>query len=245
MPVMERVTMAAFDEGRKTCQTVILPCGALEEHGPHLPLGTDALHAVALANAAAERIPVWAAPPIYYGLCRSSSLHPGTVGIQGSTLQAMVKDVIRGFHGWGMRRAVILSGHAGGTHMAALIDAGEQLLLELPGIRLAVLSVLDLGKTAWEGLLETPRDSHAGEMETSVMLKLHPEWVTGSAPEEYPSFPEHILVRDKRAFWPGGVWGNPAAATVDKGGAFLERSVEALIGLIQKLENWSEPESRR
>jgi creatinine amidohydrolase len=243
MPVMERVTMPVFDEGRKTRRTVILPCGALEEHGPHLPLGTDALHAVALANAAAERSGAWAAPPVYYGLCRSSSLHPGTVGIRGGTLRAIVEDVIRGFYGWGMRQAVILSGHAGGTHMASLLDAGEQLLADLPEIRIAVLSVLDLGKTAWRGLLETPGDSHAGEMETSVMLHLHPEWVTGSAPEEYPTFPEHILVRGKRAFWPGGVWGNPGAATVGKGAAFFERSVGALLGLIEKLENWSEPES--
>jgi creatinine amidohydrolase len=241
MPVLESITMDAFDKGRKECRTVILPCGALEEHGPHLPLGTDSLHAIALARAVAERIPVWAAPPIYYGLCRSSSQHPGTVGIQGSTLQALVKDVVRGFYGWGMRQAVIISGHAGGTHMAALIDAGEQLLLELPEVKIAVLSVLDLGRKAWKDILETPGDSHAGEMETSVMLRLHPDWVTGSAPEEYPTFPEHILVRNKRPFWPGGVWGNPAPASAEKGKTFMDRSVDALIELIRKLENWTEP----
>lgn len=243
MPVLEQVTMEAFDKGRGEHRTVILPCGALEEHGPHLPLGLDALHADALARAVAERTDVWAAPPIYYGLCRSSSMHPGTVGVQGSALQSMVKDVVRSLYGWGMRNIVIFSGHAGGTHMAALIDAGEQLLPELPEIKLAVLSVLDLGKKAWAGLLETPGDSHAGEMETSVMLHLHPDWVTGSAPEEYPTFPEHILVRNKRAFWTGGVWGNPAPASAEKGAEFFERSVNALIELTRKLEAWKEPTS--
>jgi creatinine amidohydrolase len=241
MPILEQVAMNDFARGREWNKTLILPCGSLEEHGPHLPLGTDTLHAVALARAAAQQIPVWVAPPLYYGLCRSSSQHPGTVGIQGSTLQLLVKDVLRSFHAQGMRQVVILSGHAGGTHMAALVDAGERLLEELPDIKIAVLSVLDLGAGVWKEILETPRDSHAGEMETSVMLHLHPDWVQGTAPEEYPSFPPHLLVRNKRAFWPGGVWGNPQAAGALKGKAFLERATGALVDLVQQLENWVEP----
>jgi creatinine amidohydrolase len=242
MPILEQVTMNDFAGGRERNKTLILPCGSLEEHGPHLPLGTDTLHAVALARAAAQQIPVWVAPPLYYGLCRSSIQHPGTVGIQGSTLQLLVKDLLRSFYAQGMRQAVILSGHAGGTHMAALVDAGERLLEELPDINIAVLSVLDLGAGVWKEILETPRDSHAGEMETSVMLHLHPDWVRGTAPEEYPSFPPHLLVRNKRAFWPGGVWGNPRAASALKGEALLERATGALVDLVQRLENWVEPD---
>lgn len=223
------------------CQTVILPCGSLEEHGSHLPLGTDTLHAVALAHAVAEQVPVWVAPPIYYGLCRSSAQHPGTIGVRGSTLQALVEDLIRSFYAQGMRQIVILSGHAGGTHMAALIDAGERLLSELSEVKIAVLSVLDIGSTAWKGILESPRDSHAGEAETSLMLYLSPQSVEGTAPEEYPSFPKHILVRNKMAFWPGGVWGNPTLASAEKGKLLLDRSVDALVELVQKLDTWSEP----
>jgi creatinine amidohydrolase len=233
--------MRAFEAGRETCTTVLLPCGSLEEHGPHLPLGTDTFHPEALARIAAERIPLWVAPPLHYGLCRSSGRHPGTVGIRGATLHALVKDIVRSLHGQGMRQVVVLSGHAGGTHMSTLIDAGEELLEELPGIRIAVLSVLDLGREAWKEILETPGDSHAGEMETSVMLHLHPDWVDGTAPEEYPVFPPHILVRNKRAFWKGGVWGNPGTAGAEKGRLFLEKSVEALVALIRTLEEWSEP----
>lgn len=240
MPVLEKVTMTAFEKERRTRRTVILPCGSVEEHGSHLPLGTDTFHAVALAEAVAERIPVWAAPPVYYGLCRSTSRHPGTIGIQGSTLRAMVKDIIHGFYQQGMRQVLVLSGHAGGTHMAALKDAGEELLVELPELKLAVLSVLDLGAPAWGEIVETPGDSHAGEVETSLMLHLHPDCVQGSAQEEYPSFPKHILVRDKRSLWPGGVWGNPRAASAQKGREFMERSLAALIELIEKLENWTE-----
>lgn len=240
MPLMESVTMTAFDEGRQICRTAILPCGALEEHGTHLPLGTDALHAIALARAVSERRPVWVAPPVYYGLCRSTSEHPGTIGIRGETLQALVVDVVQSLYVQGIRNVVIISGHAGGTHMAALTDAGEKLLTLCTELRVAVLSVLDLGASAWKDILETPRDSHAGEVETSLMMHLHPDWVQGTSPEEYPSFPKHILVRNKRAFWRGGVWGNPAAASKEKGAKFMERSIAALIELIERLEGWEE-----
>jgi len=241
MPLIENVTMSAFAEGRKTCRTVILPCGAVEEHGIHLPLGTDALHAVALAGEVARVADVWVAPPIYYGLCRSGSRHPGTIGIRGSTLQCLIEDILRGFHQQGLCNVLVLSGHAGWTHMAALADACERVLFEFDDLKIAVLSVLDIGAAVWTDLIETPGDSHAGEVETSLMLHLHPECVTGKAPEEYPTFPRHILVRNKQAFWPGGVWGNPAAGNAEKGKLFMERSVKALVEIIEKLENWSEP----
>lgn len=240
MPILEQVTMNDFDEQRQYCRTVICPFGSMEEHGSHLPLGTDKLHAEALAQMAATHHPVWVAPALPYGLCRSSSQHPGTIGIRAETLQAVVKDVVRSFYLQTMRNFILLSGHAGGTHMAALLDAGEQLLAELPGTNFAVLSVLDLGTEAWKDVQQTSGDSHAGEVETSLMLHLHESWVQGTAPEEYPSFPKHILVRNKRAFWSGGVWGNPQAASKEKGKIFLERSAQKLLDVIRKLESWTE-----
>lgn len=240
MPVYENVTMPEFEKGRETCRTIVLPCGSIEEHGPHLPLGTDTFSAVAVARAGAGRGGFWVAPPVYYGLCRSSSDHPGTLTIRGETLKALVLDIVRSLHAQGMRQVILLSGHAGGTHMAALTDAGEQLLLEFADLRVAVLTVSDLGATVWGDVLETPRDSHAGEIETSLMLEACPELVHGTAEEEYPTFPRFILVRNKRRFWPGGVWGNPKAASVEKGRIFLDRAGEALAELARQLEAWDE-----
>lgn len=242
VPVLEECTMAFFEKEREAIRTVILPCGSVEEHGPHLPLGTDTLHAMALANAVARRAPVWAAPPLWYGLCRSSSEHPGTVGIRSATLHALIRDVVESFYRQGMRIVVILSGHAGGTHMATLVDAAEEMMDRLPDLRLAVCSVLDIGRTAWASIQETPKDSHAGEVETSLMLHLHPHWVSGTAEEAYPTFPEHILVRNKRAFWPTGVWGNPQAASAEKGRRLMEASISALVTLIERLSAWRDPE---
>lgn len=241
MPVLEECTMEFFEKERQDIRTVIIPCGSVEEHGPHLPLGTDTLHVVALANAVARRMPVWSAPPLWYGLCRSSREHPGTVGLRSCTLHALIQDVVESFYRQGMQNVVILSGHAGRTHMGTLVDAGEELMDRFSDLRLAVCSVLDIGRKAWALLQETPNDSHAGEVETSLMLYLHPQWVQGTADEAYPSFPEHILVRHKRAYWSSGVWGNPKAASAEKGHRIMEASVTALMTLIERLQTWRDP----
>src|SRR3990172_9330169 len=123
----ENLTMIAFASLREQTRTVILPVGSVEEHGPHLPLGTDAFHAIELARRVAAVRPVLVAPPVYYGLCRSTREHPGTVSIAGSTLRALILDLGREFFRQGLRNLVVLCGHAGGTHMAAITDAGEPL----------------------------------------------------------------------------------------------------------------------
>jgi creatinine amidohydrolase len=237
MPMLDSVTMEEFASGLEKSRTVILPCGSLEEHGSHLPLGTDTWHAVELARLVAEKIFVWVAPPVPYGLCRSSSQHPGTVSIKGTTLRLLIQDIVRGLYRNGLKNVLVLSGHAGGTHIAMIVDASEELLDEFADLRIAVVSINDLGRIAWKGIVETPGDSHAGEVETSVIEYLFPDKVKGRPQQEYPSFPKFLLVRNKRAFWPGGVWGDPTKASAEKGKKLLERSVEALIDVIRSLES--------
>ena len=232
------LTMPEFEAARDQLQTVILPVGSIEEHGPHLPLGTDTLHALEVARRVAELRPVLVAPPVFYGICRSTREHPGTVSISGDTLRALLKDLGREFHRQGLRRLVFISGHAGGTHMCALVEAGEALLTEFADVRVAVVNVLDLLRevlTARSDLIKTKGDSHAGEVETAIMLAAHPHLVKGSAPAEWPSFPKYELVRDKRRYWPGGVWGDPGRAAAAQGEEILAAETLRLVQLIDAL----------
>ena len=216
-------------------RTVMLPVGSVEEHGPHLPLGTDTFHALEVARRVAEVRPVLVAPPLYYGLCRSTREHPGTVSITGNTLRALVTELGREFYRQGLKNLVILSGHAGGTHLAALVEAGEALLAELPEVQVAVVNLLEVLRevlAARPELVKTTGDSHAGEVETALMLAISPHLVHGTAPAEWPTFPRYVLVRDKRRHWPGGVWGNPAPASAAQGEAILQAEVERLVELL-------------
>jgi creatinine amidohydrolase len=239
MATWEHLNMTELEARQRRTTTVVLPVGSVEEHGPHLPLGTDAFHALELARRVAQIREVVVAPPVFYGVCRSTSEHPGTVSISGDTLRALLKDLGREFYRQGFRCLVFISGHAGGTHMAALVEAGEALLKELPEVRVAVVNLLDLLKevlTEQPHLVKTKGDAHAGEVETALMLAAYPHLVKGTAPAEWPSFPKYILVKDKRRYWPGGVWGDPSQATAAQGEAILEAETQRLVLLIDALE---------
>lgn len=235
--IIEDMTMEEFAAGLSTCETVYVPFGSVEEHGSHLPLSTDTIEAYEVGKRAAERIPLFVAPPIHYGCCRSTSRHPGTISISTSTLKALLKDIVRSLHSQGLNNFIVLTGHAGGSHRMALQDAGEELIQELPAINMAVVTEYDLAKETGAHLIETRGDAHAGEIETSRIMYSHPHLVKGTASAEYPSFPTGILVRDKRSFWPGGVWGDPGKATAEKGKLLESLVADKVVELVRALES--------
>ncbi len=234
--IIEEMTMAEFAEGLSQTRTVLIPFGATEEHGDHLPLSTDTLHAAEVGRKLTEKRAIFIAPAMPYGVCRSTSDHPGTISISTETLKALAIDIVTSLYRQGLRYFVLITGHAGGTHTSALIDAGERLLEQFDDIRIAVLTEYMLASTEGRGIFETEGDSHAGEIETSRILHSHPHLVKGPGKREFPGFPRGILVRNKRNFWPGGVWGDPTLASAEKGARLEAVVVEALDRLVTQLE---------
>lgn len=240
--IIEEITSTEFSLGLAKTQTVLIPVGATEGHGAHLPLGTDSFQAVDVCRRLSESRDLFVAPLLSYGVCRSTQNHPGTITIRTDTLKSLVTDIVSSLYAQGLRNFIILSGHAGGTHNAALIDAGEALLANLPEARIAVATEYDLAYEKGKGLIETMGDSHAGEIETSRMLATRPHLVKGLEKEDKPRFPKHILVRNKLHYWQSGVWGNPEKAAPEKGAAIESCVVEALDQLVAELERFVEPE---
>lgn len=238
--IVEEMTTPEFLAGLNKSRTVLIPFGSTEEHGPHLPLSTDTRQAMDVGRRLAQRRPIFIAPPVHYGVCRSTSQHPGTITISTSTLRSLTIDVVTSFYRQGLRNVILLTGHAGGTHNAALIDAGEELLQRFADIRVAVLTEYQVAAGEGRGLIETDGDSHAGEIETSRMMHACPHLVKGTAGREFPSFPVGILVRNKRKFWPGGVWGDPTKASPEKGAKIEQLVVDALERFVDAFENWQE-----
>lgn len=238
--ILEEMTMGEFESGLKLTRTVLLPFGSVEEHGYHLPLSTDTIQAYEVGKAAAKITPLFVAPPIHYGCCRSTSCHPGTISITTHTLQNLLKDIVRSLYSHGLTNFVILTGHAGGTHKMALINAGEDLVAELLDIKLAVLTEYDLAYSEGKDIIETIGDAHAGEIETSRILHLYPHLVKGTGQREFPNFPPGIIVRNKRKFWANGVWGDPTKATPEKGCRINELVVRKLVEFIESFNNFTE-----
>lgn len=239
--LIEEMTMAEFAAGLERTRTAYIPFGSTEEHGSHLPLSTDTIQAYEVGKKAALQIPLFVAPPIHYGYCRSTACHPGTISIRTITLKCLLKDIVASLRSHGIRNFVVLTGHAGGAHRMALQDAGEELIARFADIRMAVVTEYELASREGRGLVETAGDSHAGEIETSRILHSHPQLVKGSGTPEFPAFPPGgILVRQKRKYWPGGVWGDPTRATADKGRKLEELVVNKVVELVRRLEAFAE-----
>ncbi len=238
--IIQNLTMPEFSAGLKKTRTVIIPFGSTEEHGQHLPLDTDTMQAIRVCQRLAEQRAIFVAPPIHYGVCRSTFEHPGTLSISTATLKALTMDVVTALYRQGLRNFILISGHAGGTHMAALTDAGEDILNRFADTKVAVVTEYMLAAEGGRHLIETAGDAHAREIETSRILHSHPELVKGTSAAEMPTFPKGLLVRDKVKYWPGGVWGDPGKATVEKGRLIEELVVGKLGELADLIENWQE-----
>ena len=233
--IIEQITTLDFTEGLKKTKTVIVPLGAIEEHGPHLPMNTDILHAYEIAKKAAKKVPVFVAPPINFGVCRSTADFPGTITIRSSTLVALVLDVVEALYNPGLKNFILYSGHAGMNHVAAMLDAADQIMKQYDDSKFSVITDLELTDAEFFKLVETPADSHAGEIETSLIMSLAPELV-GELPEpDFPKFPKPFLVKDTRKYWKSGVWGNPKKASKQKGDKMVDILVNNLIDLVENI----------
>jgi len=146
-----RLTMAEFRDRVAEGRWLIIPSGTCEEHGPHLPLGSDTLEAEFLVRAVSERTGALVAPALTYGACTTTRNFPGTIDVRSETVEALTHDVIRAFAGHGCRKILVLSGHAGKSHMVALRQAALRAVEASPGLRGLVLCVTEIPATARPG----------------------------------------------------------------------------------------------
>lgn len=153
--------------------TVIVPFGTTEQHGPAGPLGLDAYVAIGLAEEAARKAGVLTAPPVWYG---DSSHHlgfPGTISLRTETLMQIVYDVVRSLARHGFRRILLINGHKW-TNLAALTSAARNIReFELPDVRTAVADPMYLARGI-AGNIKHANEHHAGELEVSQVLYKFP-----------------------------------------------------------------------
>ena len=230
--LLAEITMNEFQEHLQRTRTVLIPFGSIEEHGTHLPLNTDALIVEEVLKEVAKRQPVFLIPTLYYGVCTSTRNHGGTISIKPETLRRLTKDIVEELYKKGLMNFFLISGHAGGIHMSAMREAAEELVEVLENVKIAVFSLYDFMWQELAQLADTPNDSHAGEIETSLVMAIALDLVKGTSPEEYPSFPKPFIVKDKVKYWQGGVWGNPSKASVNKGQEVFRRIVDKVSEIV-------------
>jgi creatinine amidohydrolase len=170
---LQELSWQEVDAYLRVRDTVLVPFGTTEQHGPAGPLGLDSYVAIALAEDAARKAGVVSAPPVWYG---DSSHHlgfPGTISLRTETLIQVVYDIVRSLARHGFRRVLLINGHKG-TNLAALTSAARNIReFELPGVRTAVADPMYLARGI-AGRLKHANEHHAGELEVSHVLYKFP-----------------------------------------------------------------------
>lgn len=212
----------------------ILPFGAQEQHGPHLPLSTDTVMADGLARRVAAAVGGLLLPAVPYGQTTDNRAFPGTVSLSFDTTRAIAVDIAASVQAHGARGLVIVNGDFG--NRAPLTLAARQ--ISDAGLRVLVVNYPGLERVLPELLTTEPAGFglvHADEFETSVVLALRPEAVAmDRAVAEYPVFPATFPSEpvDLRAMSESGVFGDPRPATAELGERILTALTAAAVELV-------------
>ena len=230
-------------------QTVaLLPVSAVEQHGPHLPLGTDALIADGIVRATLERLPalgpaLLALPPLTIGHSPEHEAFGGTLSASASAVADLWLEVGRGAARSGIRKLIVLNTHGGQKPLVDLVAV--RLRAEL-GMLVVRASYFAFGTPP--GLFEpaeTTHDIHGGVLETSLMLHLHPDLVRDAERRDFTGLPQQLAARNallgvERPIgigWlsgdlnPAGACGHADRADAERGAAYLAFIAEQLATL--------------
>jgi creatinine amidohydrolase len=233
---LDELTMPEFQEKVRENPVVILPLGAIEEHGPHLPLCTDSIQPEYVAQKVAEKTGAIIAPSIRYGFCSSTKKFPGTITITFNTLRALIYDILNDLVRNGIKNIVVLSGHAGRVHMAALRLAAQKVVEETEA-HIMVLSDYDI---AYELLDKDntipPDDGHSGLIETSRVMAIRGELVRGKGVPGKTRPPKYMVLKDPQTHFPTGVMGDPTNASKEKGDEINEFIIQELTKMIEEMK---------
>lgn len=243
----ENLTWKEIEKRLQLVDTAILPCGAIEQHGPHLPVDVDYFDAVYMARKVAEQCAdpkPFVLPPIPFGVSYHHSAFKGTLSVTNNALSAFVYDIGMSLAHNGIKKIIILNGH--GDNKPTLSYAAQMINRDAH-----IFVCVDTGETSdvdLYDLIDTPNDIHAGEIETSTTLAIRPELVnmdlavdeTLDLDNEYLDF-----TSDRGVNWyvhtqrisESGVMGNAKKATAEKGKQMWDISIKKMVEFVESIKN--------
>ncbi|GJM32441.1 MAG: hypothetical protein DHS20C18_14420 [Saprospiraceae bacterium] len=242
----EKLTWPEIEERLREVDTAILPCGAIEQHGPHLPVDIDYYDAVYLADKIAEACSdpkPFVLPPIPFGVSYHHDDFRGTISVTNDALSKFVYDIGMSLAHNGIKKLILLNGHGDNaptlSYAAQMINRDAEIFV---CVETGETSDLDLYE-----LIESKNDIHAGEIETSTTLALRPEMVqmdkaanaTLRFGSDYLDFSSERgvawYVRTKKIS-ESGVMGDPTKATAEKGRKMWEIMIAHMVKFIEEIK---------
>ena len=224
---------------------VLIPLGSMEQHGHHMPMHVDVLLPTEFARRVAEQVGALVAPPFTYGYkshqkSGGGNFFPGTTSLDGASLVNALKDVVKEFVRHGVRNLCIVNGHFENSwFITEAIDLALRELgwADIHDVKVVVLSYLDFVDQASNeklypnGFLGWDIE-HGGVLETSLMLRLHPDLVSlQHAVEHAPAtFPPYDVYPAKPEWTPAsGTLSSPKDATAEKGDILLDVCTKGIV----------------
>jgi len=233
-------------------KTILLPFGSTEQHGPHLPCGTDTMVAMTLAEDAASKTGVPVAPPLWFGWSPHHMVLPGTITIRPDILAEMAFDIISSLHHHGFEKFVLINGHRI-VNITWLQIAGERAKREL-GVKISIFDPAYMSKTITD-TLGWGAVGHAEEIEGSHMMYRYPDLVKMDRAIDNPHPKAELYsvdpsyMEDTLCYVPSspeemkrltlkskGTTGEPSKATVEGGKIYHDHLVSRLAQVISLLQ---------
>lgn len=235
---------------------ILQPIGAIEQHGPHLPLIVDAAISVAVVGKALEQlefeVPAFALPPLYYGKSNEHWHFPGTITLSAQTLIATLMEVGQSLYRAGFRKFALVNAHGGQPQIMEIV--ARDLHQQHEDFMVFPLFVWRVPNVAAELLSEQELELgiHAGDAETSLLLSILPQQVRmDAAVKEYPQgLPQQSLLSmegDLPFAWTtrdlsrSGVLGDPTVATREKGDQILASLAQSWAQVIRDIHAFQQP----
>ncbi len=246
---LARMTWTQVAEALARRPVVLIPLGALEPHGPHMPMGLDFLVAEHMAAAAAERTDSLVAPTLPHGYCVSSADFPGAVTLRAETLIALVEDTLRSLARHGATHLLLIDNHRSNNPYVEV--AARRVRAEtgtLVGSFFPWGTIINHAPPLYENFAAA--FGHGGEPETSTALYLYPDWVdmAQAKPDTFAPFQgqpmksasEPALGKAAASIWvknreisQTGIKGDPTKAEPERGRKLVEAALEDLVRLIE------------
>lgn len=235
---------------------IIQPIGAIEQHGPHLPIIVDSAIAVSVLGKALSKldtaVPAYALPPLYYGKSNEHWHFPGTITLSAQTLLAILTEMADSIYRSGFRKLVLMNAHGGQPQIMEI--AARDIHQKYEDFLVFPLFTWAVPHIAKE--LLSPKELelgiHAGDAETSLLLSILPEQVKMErAVCEYPHLPEASLLSMEgklpfawvtRDLSKSGVMGDATVATKEKGDMLLESVSDGWVKVIEDVYKFRQPQ---
>lgn len=227
-----------FDSLRQQTDLVIIPTGAVEVYGHHLPVGTDTVVVTHVAQRVGEILGAPVLPVLPVGFSRSLGDFPGTLNISTATLSAYVRETAESVIKWGAKRIVFINSHRGNISPIGEVALDLQ---DTYGVRCAQVFWWDYVAALGKDLVETGQhaNGHASEIGTSIMLHIAPELVVrerihDQTPSSPLPFSDITQYQGMHARSDTGVVGNPEVATAEKGAQLVQRGVDRIVEFVRR-----------